>query len=279
MDLAKAEITGQRERDSATGLLTSVSASPDAPYATRAAAAEAIGALKASVPNLGSGELALLSQGERIEAAAAEQPGYYYARLRAAEHAADPATRVRLLLDAIALEPQDDSPRLPLFRAAAEAGQNPLAYSALEPLLSYGYVGSYESPYQARYAPEPGNHEAETYGGISAPVEFLPRFQLGAEERMALAAKVAEVLEKLDRLQEATTYWPVAIALAPTGASRNQFQNSLAKAQAAMKLQRQDLLRRPVVTEHLEQRVTVRPRVIVNSGGVERTSAGGGGSR
>ncbi len=279
LDLAKAEIAGQRVHDSATNWLASVAASKDAPYATRAAAAQTMAAIKAAAPNLGSGELALLSKGEPFEAAAAEQPGYYYARLGAAEGATDPTTRVRLLLGAVTIQPQDEPPRVQLFRAAVEAGQNQLAYSALEPLLNYGHVGSYENPHQPPYASETENPEAGLYAGVAESVDFLPRLQLSAEERTALAAQVAEVLEELQRLREAAEYWSKAIAMARAWPAREEFQSRLAKDQTALKLERQDLLRRPVVSEHLEQKVTVRPRVSMKSGGGKGTSAGGAGGR
>jgi len=107
-------------------------------------------------------------------------------------------------------------------------------------------------------------------------VEFLPRVELRAEDRVALAAQVAEVLEKLHRLREATTYWAIAAALAPASPSRAGFQDRLHKVKTEIKVQRQDALRRPVVTEHLEQKGTVRPRLTAKSGEGEVAARGGG---
>jgi len=277
LELAKAQMAGNRDRASAQGLLSSVAPSPEAPYATRAAAAQAFASLQAEGVNFGSGELNLLARVGPQDAAAAEQPGYFYARIQAAERVSDPATRVRLLLDAVAIEPQDESPRLPLFRAAVSAGQYPLAYSAIEVLLYRSGASSYRSPYQAQNVEESEYAEAGADANVSESLEFLPRVELRAEDRVALAAQVAEVLEKLHRLREATTYWAIAAALAPADPSRAGFQDRLHKVKGEIKVQRQDALRRPVVTEHLEQKGTVRPRLTAKSGEGEVAVRGGGG--
>ena len=151
LKLAKAEAAANTQRNDAIQLLTALVSSPNAAYAKRASAAESLGALKASAPGQVSAELGWLVRGG--PAAAAESPGFYYARLRAAREAADPHDKIRLLLDAIAIRPEDFSqraarlrasrtqspedvsPRVFLAEAAAAANQNELAISAITPLL------------------------------------------------------------------------------------------------------------------------------------------------
>jgi hypothetical protein len=271
LDLAKAQIAGHDEHASPQERLSSLAASPLAPYAIRAEAAQASAQFKAQGPNLGSSELDLLAKGGPQDAAAVEQPGYFYARLEAAKRVSDPATQVRLLLGAVAIQPDDESPRLPLFRAAVGAGQYQLAYSALEPLLNPNVAGSYRRAYQ-----NPGAAMSTTPSESAA---FLPGLELSAEDRAALAGQVAEVLEKLHRWTEAANYWSTAIALAPAGSSRDAFQSRLEKANTKLMLQQQDDARRPVVTEHLEQNVLVRPRLSAKPEIAEKLPASGGGSR
>ncbi|MBZ5515830.1 MAG: hypothetical protein LAN62_13495 [Acidobacteriia bacterium] len=277
LELARAQLASNRDRGAAQTGLSSLAAAPEAPYATRAAAAQAFAAFQASGINFGSGELDLLAKGVQSDPSSVEQPGYFYARMQAAERVADAATRVRLLLGAVEIQPQDDSPRVPLFRAAAAIEKHALAYSAVEPLLDQGASGYYQNPDQAENAEASEDAEAEAYMGPSDAVTLLPRIELRAEEKVALAAQVAQVLEKLQRLREAAGYWAIAAALAPPGPSREGFQGKLNAARAKLKLERQDALRRPVVSEHLEQKGQVRPRLKAKSQGVGGSSTEGGG--
>jgi Flp pilus assembly protein TadD len=103
------------------GLAALVSDS-DAPYRVRVEAAK-------TGAKGGAGELALMARGN-ITAAEAGQPYYYDARLAAAESITDARTRVRLLMDAVAIRPDEREPMLPLFRAAYEAGQFEVAHQA-----------------------------------------------------------------------------------------------------------------------------------------------------
>ena len=101
-----------------------------AAYAERAAAARLLGKWGAPVPAGVGGELALLAQG-KVSPAAAEQPFYFEARVKAAETPADPLERARLLRGALALQPDSVPTRLAVFRAEFAAGHNQLAVSAV----------------------------------------------------------------------------------------------------------------------------------------------------
>lgn len=277
VELSKTEIAAHH--GSPSDALSSVARSRLAPYSTRAQAAEALAELTAQAASLGSGELDLLAKGTTQVAPAAEQPGYFSARVRAAERASDAATRVRLLLGAVAIEPQEESVRVPLFRAAVAAGQDQLAYSAIQPLLNQGYEGSYPYPSRFRNAQGTRSEDEEGYAHPSESVEFLSHVKVSAEERPALAAQVAEVLEKLRRLSDASKYWTIAVALSPAGASQDEFQSRLNKVKAQIKLGQQDAERGPMVSEHLEQKVTVRPRLATTPGIAEAPAQDGGGGQ
>ena len=100
--------------------LNAIAADANAPYTIRVEAAKRGGAG-------GRGELALLARGH-ITPAEATQPFYYEARIEAARDVTDPAARVALLLDAIAVHPE--TLMLDLFQAANGSGKLELAIAA-----------------------------------------------------------------------------------------------------------------------------------------------------
>ena len=275
LELAKAQLAANQDRETAQKLLSPVASAPDVPYATRAAAAQAFAGSEAPGATFGSGELDWLAKGGSPDAASAEQPGYFYARVEAAKQAADPATRVPLLLGAVEIEPQDNSPRIPLFRAAAAIHKNELAYSAIESLLDQSGSND-QSSYAAQNVGAAAYAEAEVDSGASYRESFLARVELKAEEKITLAAQLAEVLDKLNRLPEAARYWRIAAALAPSGPLREGFQKRLNATREAMKLEIQDSRRRPVVSTDLEQKGLVRPRLKAKERAAGGISEGGG---
>jgi tetratricopeptide (TPR) repeat protein/predicted negative regulator of RcsB-dependent stress response len=275
LKLAQAEAAANTQRNDAIRLLTSVASSPSASYARRASAAESLAALKAPAPSPGSAELEWLIRGG--PAAAAESPGFFYARLRAAREAADAATQIRLLLEAIALRPEgfsqrfgasppaasnpkNVSPRILLFRAAAAANQNELAVSALTPLVDQSIMASPppESP-----GSEAAGEEMEQAGSREYLWKsFLAGQALSASQKSVIAAQMAGAFQKLARLREAAQLLEVAIFLATDDSLRSQATHELEQMRAQIKLEQADRERQPVVTDHLEQRGLVRPRPV-----------------
>jgi tetratricopeptide (TPR) repeat protein len=286
LKLAQAEAAANTQRNDSIQLLTSLASSPNANYAKRATAAESLSALKAPAPGAGSAELEWLIRGG--PAAGAESPGFFYARLHAAREAADAATKMRLLLEAIAVRPEDFSqpfaasppaltnpggvsPRILLAQAAATANQNELAVSAITPLMiSSIMLGPIrQSPQSEAAGEEMQQPEYPSYMWES----FLTGQELSASQRSLIAAQLAGVLVKLDRLEEAARLWKVASMLATDDSLRSQASHELEHVQAQAKLERADQERRPVITDHLEQRGLVRPRPLSRSG----PGDGGGG--
>ena len=274
LKLAQAEAATNTERNDAVRLFTALVSSPNAAYAKRASAAESLGGLKASAPGQVSAELGWLVRGG--PAAAAESPGFYYARLRAAQDAADPATKSRLLLDAIAIRPEDFSqptvasarlsehlevvsPRVRLTEAAATANQNELAMSAIAPLLEQGSTLTVQLENQEGEATDEGSAQPE-YPDILWKW-FLRDQKLSAEQKSLLAAQLAGALAKLDRLAEATRLWKIAAMLATDDSVRSKAGSELGGVLAQLKLEKADQERRPVITKNLGQSVVVRPRL------------------
>ncbi|MGD1158141.1 MAG: hypothetical protein ABSA41_20295 [Terriglobia bacterium] len=289
LKLAKGEAAANTQRNDAIQLLTSVASSPNADYATRAAAAESLTAVKAPAPNLGSAELEWLARAGPV--AAAESPGFFFARIRAAREAADATTKIRLLLDAIALRPEGFSqrfagsppaaanpegvsPRLLLFQAAAAANQYELALSALTPLMDQSIM---ISPPPESPESEAPSEEIEQPGHRNYLwTSFLSGQELDASQKSVIAAQMAGAFQKLDRLREAARLWEVGSMLAADDSLRSQATHELEQVQAQLKLEQADRERRPVITDHLEQEGSVRPRLLGRSGPLASAGVGGG---
>jgi predicted Zn-dependent protease len=292
LKLAQAEEAANSQRNDAIQLFTSLASFPNAIYARRASAAESLAALEAPAPTLGSAELEWLIRGGPV--AGAESPGFFYARLRAAREAADPATKIRLLLVAIAIHPEDISqrsagsppgaaspqgvsPRILLAQAAATANQNELALSAITPWLDQSITigqplrspsGSADSRFRG------SRHVQGTTGEETEQPEyphymwrsFLAGQDLNAKQKSLIAAQLAGALVKLDRLGEAARLWKVASMLAPDDSQRSQANHAFESVQSKLRLEQADQERRPVITNHLEQQGLVRPRLFARSG-------------
>jgi len=286
LKLGKAEAAANSQTNEAIALLSAVASLADADYSTRASAAESLAALKASAPSLGSAELDWLAKGGSM--AAAESPGFFYARLGAARQASDAAARIRLLLDAIAIHPENFtqrdeesppaaakpegvSPRVVLFQAAIAANQNELALSALAPLVDPAITTNPESPEN-----ESASEEIDPSNRSFVDLEFLSKQHLDFGQKSLLAAQMAGAFEKLDRLEEAARLWKVASLLATDDSLRSQASQRREQIEAQLKLEKADQARRPVITEHLEQQGLVRPRLLGRAGPSTTLGVGGG---
>jgi hypothetical protein len=289
LKLAKAEAAAKSQGSDAIQLLTSVASSPRADYSTRAEAAQSLETVKAPAPSLGSAELDWLVKGGPM--AAAESPGFFYARLRAAQQASDAAAKIHLLLDAIAIHPEDFtqhdeepppaapkpkgvSPRILLFQAAIVANQNELALSAVTPLMDPGIT---ISPPPVSPENEASSEETEQPRRSYVEAAFLSGQQLDVSQKSLIAAQMAGAFHKLHRLEEAARLWKVAWLLATEDSLRSQASQRREQIEAQLKIEKADQARRPVITEHLEQQGLVRPRLLGRSGPSAGAGAGGAG--
>src|SRR5208337_610675 len=253
LKLAQAEAAANTQRNDAIQLLISVASAPIENYARRASAAESLAALKAPASSLGSAELDWLIRGGPVPAA--ESPGFFHARLRAAREAADAATQIRLLLDAIAVRPEDFSqrfgasppaaanpenvsPRILLSQAAGADNQNELAVSALTPLIDQSIMAS--PPPESPESEAPGEEMAREYIWRS----FLAGQELSASRKSLIAAQMASAFQKLARLREAAQLLEVAIFFATDDSLRSKATHELEQVQAQMKLEQADRERR-----------------------------------
>jgi Tfp pilus assembly protein PilF len=269
--LAEAQLSSAQTRDAGTQALAAVARSRDAAYDLRAAAALALGRAKAAIADLGSADLGFLSAGGAL--ASIERPFFHYSRVEAAKSQKDAAARVRLLSAAIAIQPDSDSARLALFRAAADARRWSLAVAALTPLLdsSNDYRGQ-----EAEAESDEGDGEPAAEPPV--PTGFLARISMEPAARALLARTLAEAFQKLDSLPEAQTHFRTALALEPDAATRAQIRQRLAALRSELSRRVRDEQRRPRVSPNLEQQNLVRPRLLAKSAPAPPPAAPKGGT-
>ncbi len=219
----------------------SVASAPAAAYDLRAQAATLKPAGKS-----GSAELDLLAGGT-IVPAAAEQPYFTYARVKAAETAGDAGTRIRLLLGAIAVDPDTNAARLPLVRLALANARYQLALSAMEPV--------FESSGLRYVLRERGTSEATDASSYAQG--FPSSSGLPVRERAAIAEGLALAFEKTGGPGSATVMYRIALAIEPTAEARAGLERLLGE----QKRREENASRRPVIKVGLEQEHLVRVRM------------------
>lgn len=232
-----------------TETLAAVSADAEASYEMRVRAADALSAVR-PVVQIGSGELNLLAAGS-VDPTAAEKPLYFEARVRAATAAKDPATRLRLLLGAVAIDPAPEAVRVALVRAALDAGRDRTAIAAADSILPrwWGRNEEFESE-QGRWA-------------LAAARSFLSAEGLAKAERTAVAQRLADAFVRAGDLTMAGHLLRVAREIDPSP----RLDARLAEVNAEIGRRRENTLRRPVVGLNVEQPAIVRPMLAAGKRG------------
>jgi tetratricopeptide (TPR) repeat protein len=166
--------------------LTGVASARDAAYEVRAQAALDLRTLGGAPMDAGSAELNLLGGSGPIPETAAAAPLFYRARVTAAA-SADAAGRIRLLSDAISLDPSAPATRLSLFQAAVAARRYALAVSV----------------YQYAPPPDPAadvqRSLGEAYERLGLPAEAERNYNMAdnSETRIAQRAAIRAALKSV----------------------------------------------------------------------------------
>jgi hypothetical protein len=232
-----------------TETLAAIAADAAAPYETRVRAADALSAVRPAV-QITSGELNLLAAGS-VDPAAAEKPLYFEARVRAAKVAKDPATRLRLLLGAVAINPEPEVVRLALVGAALDAGRDRTAVAAAEPFLPRWWGRD-----------EPSESEQKRWAQSAAP-SFLSTEGLTNVERAMIAQRLANADERLGDLATAAHLLRIAREIDPS----LRLDARLAEVTLELGRRRENMQRRPAVGLNVEQPAVVRPMLIAGKRG------------
>ncbi len=216
--------------------LSSIAKSTSAPYSTRVQAALALRKLKAPALTGTDSELAVLSSSAALTEAEVSKPYFAEARIRAAAELRDAAVRERLLLDAIANEPQLFAPKLDLFRIALAAHHDQLAIAIAGQLTPMYFTNERDfNPWVAD--------------------GFLPGLPLA--DRAGVARGLSEAYQRLDDLRVALIYDRIALRLVPADSVRSRMET----LRAQLEVEATNEARRPVISDNLDQDRLVRPKV------------------
>jgi hypothetical protein len=255
LHLAQEQIAAGQSAEDARKLAASLASDSQAAYANRLAAAAV---LTGSGPSLGSGELDYIGYGS----GSPNRPYFYAARLIAAKKTSDLDLSARLLMDALADAPDNDSARAPLLRVLAQLKRDSLALLAFEPLLRRDYfVTSYSPRDQAGEAEEaPDDTATEAAAAEVQPDTAAPT--LSDDERSELAVLVAGCYSNLDDTKNALIYYQSALNLQNEATARAAIKKSVEQVRARVRREATNAKRMPQIGSRLDQPRVVRPRLM-----------------
>ena len=271
--LAKARLAA-KAANSSTDVLAKIASSSEAAYSIRVEAAIALFSAQTAT-DLGSAELKLLSRGAHsISAAAADQPFFYDARLKAAENATDSKTKMQPLSKALADTPARGDARIPFFKAAESIHSDELALLSIEPLLRELLV--------QRTSRDEGSEEEIVSSGDTdteseeASPQAYAATKLSPAEQAEISLAVANAQVRLHRWNEALPYLQLAQKLEKAPARRKEISGKLAEVRTVLRRERLNLARQPVLHQELEQDRVVRPRLVARAATTAKANATGG---
>jgi hypothetical protein len=271
--LAKARLAA-KAANSSTDALAKIASSREAAYSIRVEAAIAL-SIAPTATDLGSAELKLLSGGAHsISAAAADQPFFYDARLKAAENATDSKTKMQPLSKALADTPARGDARIPFFKAAESIHSDELALLSIEPLLRELLV--------QRASRDEGSEEEIVSSGDTdteseeASPQAYAATKLAPAEQEEISLAVANAQVRLHRWNEALPYLQLAQKLEKAPARRKEISGKLAEVRTVLRRERLNLARQPVLHQELEQDRVVRPRLVARAATPAKANAPGG---
>lgn len=271
--LAKARLAAKAANSSADAL-AKIAASSEVAYSIRVEAALALSSAPTAA-DLGSAELKLLTGGSHsISAAAADQPFFYDARLKAAENTTDARTKMQPLSKALADTPARSDARIPFFKAAESIHSDELALLSIEPLLRELLV--------QRATRDEGTEEEIVSSGDTdtqseeAPPQAFAATKLSLAEQAEISFAVANAQVRLNRWNEALPYLQLAQKLEKAPARRKEITSKLAEVRTVLRRERLNLSRQPILHQELEQDHVVRPRLVARTATPAKANATGG---
>jgi tetratricopeptide (TPR) repeat protein len=227
--LSRTELAAGVERAAALDRLARIAESTKERYVVRVDAARAWASAGGSLGREPRTELDWLRAITALTPAAADRPMFVAARLAAAERATDAAVRVRLLLDAVAADPDESlSLRVPLFRALLASGKPAEAIETVRPILERS--------------------------------RRLTTLGLSAGGRARLARELGEAHQRSDRLSEAVRFLTIALE-GQTAAVRAPIEQRLTAINHEIGRRVRNEARRPKIWGGLDQQQVVRPRI------------------
>jgi predicted Zn-dependent protease len=278
--LAKARLAVAQDAPASREMLTSVASGSNVPYDLRIKAALGLGPGR-TISNLGSGELNLLAEyHENIPPAAADKFYFYEARVKAAQNAADPQTKLQLLSHCVIDLPRRDEARVPLFQAAASMHSDEFAIAMLDPLLRTQFLGSAARPTQNSEDDQIiGSGDEEGTENDDSGMGVTPSPGLSRAQQAQLAQMIGETMARLNRLSDAVSYFEIARRFRTSPAARKDLAHKIADLKTTLRIQLQNAARQPLLHEALEQDRIVRPRLLARAAPVPKMGTTKGGAK
>jgi predicted Zn-dependent protease len=273
--LARAKIAAGQDAGSAQQVLVQLASSGELPYPARMEAAKALPGPPLGV-DLGSYELKLAVVNVRATPlAAADQPFFYEARMKAAADAADPQVKLQLLEKALADTPVRDDARIPLFLTAAGLQQDEFALASIEQLLrdqmirhAQVVVSNEEEESTSPSEETPTRQQAEMTPPVLA--------KLSPDQRAQVLWSVGESMVRLARLNDSLPYLLSAQKLEKDPTRLKQITARISEIKSRIHREQLNLTRQPILHEPLEQDRLVHPRLVARVTSPTSTSGKGG---
>ena len=256
---AQARIAAGVEAAGARDDIARIASDAAVSYSVRMEAAQALTGQRPAAA-LGSKELSLVSAAPaQLTAAAADQPFFYEARVRAAKSVAEAQGKLQLLRKAVEDYPAREEARYLLFETAADARADELAIAALDgtavPQLAARRPGR-------EMEDEPAEQPNESQPDEEAPGAGAQRKTALSRARQArICFQFGEVLERVGRLKESLAYFQAARRLETNAPRRSVLRTRIAATRKELERRRQNEARQPVLHQALEQNRLVRPRI------------------
>ncbi|HKF22421.1 MAG TPA: hypothetical protein VKE93_12685 [Candidatus Angelobacter sp.] len=253
--LAQARIAANQDADAARKDLVSVASSTEVSYETRLSAAQS---LTGAGADLGSKELNLIASGQQINSVEANQPFFFAARMKSAEGQPAP-TRIILLRSALEDRPSGDAARVPLMKAAFDAGDYHLVIAAMKPYLENSMLGA---AFSRRRMEDEDEDLALQDQDTTADETIRGLTNLSSQARAEVLRDVGQAFDKTGSPDEALTYLRNAYHVEPDSANKAQINREIRQISAMQRRRRTNLARQPVVQKDLEQEHIVHPRLV-----------------
>ncbi len=262
--LARAQISARTDTSGAQDSLAKITAASRNPYNHRVEAALMLSGSRHAT-EFGSAELKLLGGDSRsITLAAADQPFFYDARVRAAQYSGDAHQKMQILTRVLEDTPARDDARIPLFHAAVSVHSDAFALASIDKMLREQRI--------RQLAPSETNDEEEILRFDEGPAEqdeeappvYGPTKLLPAQQAQ-LARSVGVVLMRLHRFSEALSYLQAARKLEKTPAQRKELAAEISDVRTHLRSEQLNAARQPILHAGLQQDRLVRPRLVARS--------------
>ena len=261
--MAKDRIAAGMNAPVAQQELTAIASDAAAPYAVRVQASTAMAGRPVNA-NLGSQELNLLAADpQRITPAVAAPSYFYQARISAASNATDARAKLQLLGAAVADFPSREGAKYLYFETAAGQHEDLLALATLEqlPQLFSSYY-RYQPAESMQDEPVSSGGKEESAEEIAAGFTAPP---LTRDRQLRLRLKAAEVLQRLNRLEQSLQQLHIALRLEENPQEQKEISERITTVQKELTRQQQNQAREPILHQALEQDRVVRPRIPLTS--------------